>query len=53
MTVILYLCGDCGNYKDWSEMHNEILCKNCWIKKENVFYHNRAKAAWTSRKKNK
>ena len=32
--AILYLCKECDVYKEWCEMNNEILCKNCWAKKE-------------------
>ena len=48
--VKLYCCNECNTAKDWSEMHNRILCKNCWGNSYDQKFRAGAKQTWITRR---
>ena len=50
--IRLYLCECCNKSKDWSEMHNKTLCKNCWIRAYEKDIVIRIKKSWTTKQLN-
>ena len=46
--VEYFQCLECKEVKDWSEMHNKTLCKNCWSRTELKFYSDRARRIWNT-----
>ena len=45
-----YLCLTCEKWKDWMDMHDEKLCKNCWRREQYLKRSKTAKTAWGRRR---
>lgn len=46
-----YICRVCGQNKDYMDMNTNILCKECWVKKEEKKYNESGRKAWITRYK--
>ena len=44
-------CKVCGQYKDYMDMNTDILCKDCWVKREVDKYNIAARRTVIMRRK--